>query len=430
MLPNGGNPSGYDFIYNNEPGAFAWSLWRHNALQPPYGRIFDSIAVPTSTYQAGNWYTVEFDVTPNDPIHGYAIIRGWVYPQGQTRPSTPLIDVMDFNPFSGGGVALGTHLVQIRYDNVVVKDHEDQYRPQIAVTPSTTSAAVTWDDFNRASPARSYLVQHKLSSSGSWMDSGYSGNLVRTHTLTSLNSSSYYDVRITATFADNSTAAETKTFYTRLPSATSEELLFSEDFEGLTVGTVNRQRNFLAAFPSNWLVTSESGNKFLRNDGDIENFADDVVLFGNSDWKNGKLLVDFRLPSASTVDWSPQLWLRIPDVIPGSEGYLFVRDNGDPSLTTNWYIYKNFGAQAGSTGPTLARDVWHSCEILTRDLGGGGVLVEGRVWPSGSSRPASPTTTWTDSSMTTFAQGFAALGANVDAVDYDNLRYYLMHEIP
>jgi hypothetical protein len=159
----------------------------------------------STTITVGNWYTIAFQVV-NDGS-GNPVLSAWVYPQGSSRPGSPLVTRTDTQKdfTSPGYVAIGSNDPNsiTNFDNFLVYSGDPQSVPgspaNLQITPQPNQLTVTWQaPFNGGSPITDYNLQYRTGS-GSYSTFAHApSSTFNSAVITGLTGADAYDVHVSA----------------------------------------------------------------------------------------------------------------------------------------------------------------------------------------------------------------------------------------
>ncbi len=192
------------------------------------------------------------------------------------------------------------------------------------------------------------------------------------------------------------------------------DLLFSDNFDALTSGTIAGQNNWHTL--TTWTVTATTSGKNLV--GGNSNYNTSLATQKAATSTDTRVKVDFLASSANGI----QVWLRRSSVLSTAAGYNFYRINDG-----KFYLAHINGVTVTAlTNATVAltSGTWYTVEFeAVNDISGNPVLTAW-VYPQGDSRPVSPTLTFTDTNKRIVGAGLPGIGGFNASVTADNFEVY------
>ncbi len=200
-------------------------------------------------------------------------------------------------------------------------------------------------------------------------------------------------------------------------------MVFSDDFQSDTVGAIHAQNGW-STVTGTWSVVDTAGEKTLQSSAVSGVYETNRVLNGGAvaQYSNQMLRVDWR----STVNNSPwHLFLRAQSTTADAGGYVVSQESG--------LLRLKYKTTAGATSVSMATgsftpvaNTWYTYEFSVSNNAAGLPVISVYAWARGTSKPATPTVTFTDT-VNRIPQGIFSVGRSSTFVNtYDNVQYFGM----
>lgn len=404
--------AGYDLYY------FLDGKWYLSYITGATNTVLTSL---TMALTSGAWYTVEFEAI-NDGS-GNPVLKGWIYPQNTTKPVNPNItftDTLKRQP-NTGFVGLGGFNRTVTADNVLVYSGADA---PSAPSPITTVAqdnqvALSWTaPSNGGMSITDYVIQYRTGSDA-YAVFADGTSTTASATVTGLTGGTAYDFKVYAVNAIGN-GAEGTVSATTMDSTL--ELRMTDTFDSLTSGDLSGQNGWTSTgyASGNWQVANASSGKDVNQANATLAYYRSPISQTAHSLDNSRVVVDFK---ATATGNSPYVWLRRSATGVTANGYALYRSS-DGKFYLGYISGSNVTALTSTTF-SLTSGSWYTVEFEIIDNSDGNPVLKGWAYTQGGLKPATPTITYTDSSVNQITSaGYSGLGTQLDAGYFDNFSLY------
>lgn len=375
----------------------------------------------TMALTAGAWYTLEFEAI-NDGS-GNPVLKGWIYPQGTSRPASPNIthtDTVQRQP-NAGFVGVGGFNRAVTVDNVQIYSGADAPSAPSSITSvaQDKQVALSWTAPSNGGLAISdYIIEYRTGSDAYAVFADGTSTSTSA-TVTGLTGSTAYDFNVYAVNAIGTSPAGTASRTTMDSTIT---LAMDDDFDALTSGGLTGQNGWVSTgyVAGNWQVASASPGKNIQQSNSALAYYRSPITQTAHSLDDSRIVFDFKATAGGN---SPHAWLRRTSTGVGANGYDFY--HYQDGLLYLGYVTGSTVSALTTSALALTTNSWYTVEFEAIDNSSGNPVLKGWVYPQGDPKPASPNISYTDSSVNKItAAGYAGIGTQLDSGYFDNFELY------
>jgi hypothetical protein len=196
-------------------------------------------------------------------------------------------------------------------------------------------------------------------------------------------------------------------------SASDSALIFQDNFDSLTLGAISGQNGWVSYGGDNWVVQTGSGGRELKET--TGNSYEAPLYQTNYLPLNVLESVDFKSGTGSV-----EMWARETAPLGGFPGYQLIEDPN--SQHVYFFNYKGDGSFVvlASTSFSHVANAWYTAEFQVANNANGEPVLTAWIYTKGSSRPGTPTLTYTDTAKWHVTGGYTGLGSWNSSIVYDN----------
>jgi titin len=347
---------------------------------------------------------------------GNPILTAWVYPQGTSRPLTPTITFTDTNKYypSAGYVTIGAVNNATYFDNFAIYSADASTAIYTSAVTGVTAPIVGATPVTTASSTSEYTATVSWSPT----DNPFVGqNKTYTATITITPAAGYTLTGVPANyFTVAGATTTTNSANSGVVTAVFPEtgyIVFQDNFDNDSLGQLSGQNA--------WTATSSSASQVQAGTQGRQVYFTSGYTITQGSVIIGDVMasVDFQ----ATTTASPGIWLR--SNLSGSlgSGYVIWSTAGGGTFYISHPVPGSGTLTSAGLG-LVANNSWYTIQFQVVNNANGNPVLTVWIYPQGTSRPTTPTMTYTDTNNYFPSAGYVELGAVNGTTNFDNFVIY------